>query len=86
MMTDEYTLLRRRDVEEMVSISKSEIYRRIANGTFPKPIRLAPNMVRWQMKDVVTWLHNAANDNSNAVGRKVYPLAARPLRGGRRST
>jgi prophage regulatory protein len=39
------SLLRFRQVKEIVPLSRSEIYRRIARGQFPKPIKLGERVV-----------------------------------------
>lgn len=43
-------------VTQKVGLSKSEIYRRVAEGTFPKP-RKYPNSEKtfWLNRDVLTW-------------------------------
>ena len=42
--------------DRLVGFSKSERYRRIAAGTFPKPIHIGPNMPRWDEAEVVAWM------------------------------
>jgi prophage regulatory protein len=49
-------LLRRREVEDRVGLRRSEIYRRIAEGTFPKPLRLGARCVRWPEPAVDAWI------------------------------
>ena len=39
-------LLRRRQVEETAGLSRSSIYRLMANGDFPRPVRIGPTAVR----------------------------------------
>lgn len=43
-------------VQSAVSLSKTELYRRIAAGTFPKPVRLGPQRVAFLEKDVENWI------------------------------
>jgi len=70
-MLDERSLLRRRDVEQLTGLSRSEIYRRLTDGTFPRPVRISSHMVRWLARDVVLWIESvAANDNSSARPRQ----------------
>ena len=54
------TFLRRVDVEQRVKLSRSEIYRRMADGTFPRPVRLAPRAVRWKASAVERWIEKAS--------------------------
>jgi prophage regulatory protein len=52
----ERAFLRFRDVSEIVGLSRSTIYKRIADGRFPKPAQLSENTVRWRTSDIVEWL------------------------------
>jgi len=47
--------LRRREVEDLTGLSRSAIYRRIDAGTFPRPVKLSPQCVRWRETDVTAW-------------------------------
>jgi prophage regulatory protein len=58
-------LLRRRDVESIVGLSRSAIYDRMAEGTFPKPVSLNARAVRWRESDVLRWM-----DELKPRGRK----------------
>lgn len=49
-------LLRRREVEGLVSLSTSAIYRRMSLGTFPKPRDLGGGVVRWLQSDITAWV------------------------------
>jgi prophage regulatory protein len=52
-MSDRY--LRRSEVEHQTGLSRSTIYRRINDGTFPAPFNLGGNCVRWREQDLVEW-------------------------------
>jgi prophage regulatory protein len=54
-MADE-KLLRIRDVAEMVGLCRSEIYTRVAEGTFPAPVLIAPKISRFLNSEVQTWI------------------------------
>jgi len=43
-------------VKDYTSLSTSEIYRRIAAGTFPTQITLGPKSVAWLEAEVLAWL------------------------------
>ena len=49
-------LLRRREVEQMVSLSRTSIYRLADSGDFPHPIRVGPRAVRWRLGDIEQWI------------------------------
>lgn len=43
------------EVKTLTTLSTSEIYRRIAAGTFPAQIPLGPKSVVWQLDEIHTW-------------------------------
>jgi prophage regulatory protein len=48
--------LRVRKVTEMVGFSKTTLYARVRNGTFPKPIVIGPQTVAFLESDVLEWM------------------------------
>ncbi len=42
-------------VKDYTSLSTSEIYRRIAAGTFPAQVNLGPKSVAWIEAEVLAW-------------------------------
>ncbi len=58
-MNYEYQLLRRKQVEELTSLSRSSIYRLMEKGEFPKSKSiLGGNIVIWIRKEIEEWIHN----------------------------
>lgn len=53
-------LLRFREVATRTCLSKSEIYRRIGSGTFPKSVKLGQRAVAWRESDIEVWIRNLA--------------------------
>lgn len=49
-------LLRRREVERRVGRSRSSIYALIADGRFPRPVRVGARAVRWVEAEVDSWI------------------------------
>lgn len=49
-------IIRRRQVEARTGLSRSTIYLRIAEGTFPAPVSLGNRAVGWLESEVSTWL------------------------------
>ncbi|MCP9911504.1 AlpA family transcriptional regulator [Cyanobium sp. BA20m-p-22] len=49
-------LLRLPQVKESTGLSKSSIYARIAEGTFPKQISIGPRLVVWVESDIQNWI------------------------------
>lgn len=49
-------ILRRKQVQERVGLSRSTIYLRVAEGTFPKPFSLGARAVGWLEADSDHWV------------------------------
>lgn len=49
-------LLRLREVTALVGLGSSTIYRKLAAGEFPQPVRLGPSSVRWRESEVQRWI------------------------------
>ena len=50
------SILRRKQVEERTGLSRSTIYLRIQEGSFPKPISLGERAVGWLENEIEAWL------------------------------
>jgi prophage regulatory protein len=46
------TILRRKQVQSRIGLSRSTLYLRIAEGTFPKPVSLGARAVGWPASEV----------------------------------
>lgn len=49
-------ILRRRQVEARTGLSRSGIYARIKEGTFPAPVALGPRAVGWVDQEISAWI------------------------------
>ena len=49
-------LLRRRDVEIMIGLSRSAIYALMDEGIFPRPIRIGKRAVAWRQSEIEEWM------------------------------
>ena len=56
------TILRRPDVEFATGLSRSTLYAMMAEGAFPKPIKLGKRAVGWREADIAAWLESRAQD------------------------
>ncbi len=64
------TVLRLPAVRMRVGISRTSIYQRMSEGTFPKPIHLGPKSVGWLEHEVDAWLADCiAQSRPAAAGR-----------------
>ena len=51
-------LLRRREVEHETGLSRATIYRKMAQGKFPRPLQIDENSVRWPEVRITEWKSN----------------------------
>ena len=51
-------ILRRKDIENQFGLSRSTIYAMMANGRFPKPVKLGHRAVGWRSDDLQSWFEN----------------------------
>lgn len=56
--TPSWMILRRRDVQRMTGLSRSTIYAMMAEGTFPKPVKLGARAVGWREADILAWIES----------------------------
>ena len=53
-------LLRRAEVEQRIGLTGSTIYLKIAQGKFPKPIKVGVSAVRWRESEINQWIAQCA--------------------------
>lgn len=58
MSTDDDILLTRREVERRTGLSRSTIYRKISEGTFPPQVTVYPHAVRWSERAITAWIQS----------------------------
>jgi prophage regulatory protein len=51
-----HSILRRREVEARTGLSRSTIYAKIAQGCFPRPIKLGERAVGFVASEIDAWL------------------------------
>jgi prophage regulatory protein len=67
------SMLRRCDVQCRTGLSRSTIYRRVAEGTFPKPVSLGGRTVGWIAAEIQDWLER------QIAASRATPLATAAL-------
>jgi prophage regulatory protein len=63
------TIIRRKQVEARTGLSRSTIYLRVSQGTFPKSVNLGARAVGWIESEIVDWLTRRIEASREAVGR-----------------
>lgn len=48
-------LLRLPDVLRVVGLSRTTVWRKIHDGTFPAPLRLSERVIAWEPDDIAAW-------------------------------
>lgn len=57
-MTDNDRILRIRAVLDRTGLSRSTLYRKVQNGTFPKQVRISTRCAGWRESAVSAWMRN----------------------------
>lgn len=51
-------IMRRKEVEERVGLSRSAIYAAMDRGAFPRPIRIGVRAVGWPSSKIDAWIES----------------------------
>ena len=62
------TILRLPAVKATTGLSRSTIYLRVAEGTFPKPVSLGDRAVGWLAAEIQDWLQRRIEASRHAAG------------------
>lgn len=62
-----HTILRLPDVKASTGLSRSTIYLRVSQGTFPKPVSLGGRAVGWLQAEVQEWLQRRIEASRKAA-------------------
>jgi prophage regulatory protein len=60
------TILRRKQVQARTGLSRSTIYLKISEGTFPKPVSLGARAVGWVESEIEAWLSRQIEQSRKA--------------------
>lgn len=59
MQTESFDrILRLKTVLERTGLSRSTMYRKMQNGTFPKNVQISTRCAGWRESAINAWLHN----------------------------
>ena len=62
-------LIRRRQVEQLVQLSRSAIYAAVKNETFPRPYAIGARAVAWRLSEILQWVE--ARPHAGAANKGV---------------
>nr|WP_180722516.1 AlpA family phage regulatory protein [Paraburkholderia sp. PGU16] len=54
-------IMRRVEVERETGLSRSTIYQRVKEGTFPPQLKIGPRSIGWRVADIESFLKSPAN-------------------------
>ena len=61
-MTNDNPFLRIKQVQDQTGLARSTIYKLMAAGDFPYPVKVTPKSSRWVSSDVNDWKLSRMND------------------------
>ena len=53
--------IRRKEVERLTGLSRSSIYAMVANGSFPRQVKISLRAVAWREADIFEWMNNKSD-------------------------
>jgi prophage regulatory protein len=56
------------DVKKATALSRSSIYLKIAEGTFPRPVKLGARAVAWRSSDIQRWIDERPETRPSSQG------------------
>lgn len=65
-----HSILRLPAVKACTGLSRSTIYLRVSQGTFPKPVSLGARAVGWVEAEIQEWLDQQIESSRMAVSKK----------------
>ena len=63
-----HKILRLPKVKGQTGLSRSTIYLRVAEGTFPRPVRLGAHAVGWLEAEIQEWLKRRIEESRKTPG------------------
>jgi prophage regulatory protein len=66
---DLLSIIRRKQVEARTGLSRSTIYLRVSEGTFPRPVNLGARAVGWVESEVSAWLQSRIEESRDRGGK-----------------
>jgi prophage regulatory protein len=60
-------MYRRRLVEEITGKKRSQLYKEVQEGAFPKPVKIGPRSVAWLESDIAKWQAERIEERDRAM-------------------
>ena len=65
--TPDLRLMRAREVMAQTGLSRSALYRGLASGEFPKPIKISERAIAWDSRAVERWIADRIDASRGAA-------------------
>jgi prophage regulatory protein len=72
-----HRLLRLSEVMTMIGLGHTSIYNYVAAGTFPAPIKVGENSVRWKLADVLAWRARIGEEGAPSARKELGAARSR---------
>ena len=59
------TVIRFPQLIKLIGLARSTVYVRIAEGTFPKPIKLGVRAIGWLESDIEEWIQSQVDESQS---------------------
>ncbi|HIL03077.1 MAG TPA: AlpA family transcriptional regulator [Candidatus Thioglobus autotrophicus] len=72
MLETRTKLIKLPEVIEITTLSRASIYRLIADGKFPKQVKLSTRACAWVEQDVLNWLNDRINSRCSSNNQQKF--------------
>ena len=64
-MEKQTRLLARQEVQDLLKIGRTTLYRWMREGRFPEPMQIGPGAVRWHESEILAWIEERPRAKGN---------------------
>ncbi len=72
MLEERIKIIKLPEVMEITTLSRASIYRLIADGDFPKQVKLSTRACAWVEQDVLNWLNERINSRYSSANQQKF--------------
>ncbi len=72
MLEERIKIIKLPEVIEITTLSRASVYRLIAEGDFPKQVKLSTRACAWVEQDVLNWLNNRINSRCSSNNQQKF--------------
>jgi prophage regulatory protein len=72
MLETRTKLIKLPEVIEITTLSRASIYRLIADGKFPKQVKLSTRACAWVEQEVLEWLNDRINGRHSSANQQKF--------------